>query len=104
MDAHWKLANIENKISGIRGILKITNNLTVNPKRHLTDDMVAEDVSAALKRDEMIDSHNVRVEVQDGIVRLVGTVPSWISKRAAEVDTSLTRGVIDVKNDLKVGN
>ncbi|MEJ2054001.1 MAG: BON domain-containing protein [Calditrichaceae bacterium] len=104
VDAHWKLANIENKISGIRGILKITNNLTVNPKRHLTDDMVAEDVSSALKRDEMIDSHNVRVEVQDGIVRLVGTVPSWISKRAAEVDTSLTRGVIDVKNDLKVGN
>lgn len=104
VDAHWKLSNIENKISGIRGVLKIVNKLTVVPSIRLNDAMVEKDVVAAINRDILINGDEVDVKVDDGIVKLKGTVPNWVSKRAAEVDTSLTRGVVDIKNELEVNS
>jgi len=102
VDALWKKSTIENKLAGIHGILKIENKLAVVPTQRISDENIAKDVVSALDRDILVDAENVTVKVDDSVVKLSGNVPSWASKHAAEVDASLTSGVMDVKNELDV--
>mgnify|MGYP003943353427 CR=1 FL=1 len=98
---YWKPKS-ENRVSGIRGILGIENKLAVVPSKKVEDEVVAQDVVAALDRDVLVDTEMVHVTVNDGVVTLSGTVPGWASRRAAEDDAALTVGVVGVRNELDV--
>lgn len=102
VDAYWKKAFAESKVMGIRGILGIENKLAVTPVKTISDEAVANDVVAALKRDVLVDEDQVTVEVTDGTVRLSGKVPGWASRGAAENDAIYTAGVRNVRNELKL--
>jgi len=56
----------------------------------------------ALDRDIRVNAEDVEVEVRDGIVTLTGSVPRWSARRAAGRDVSVTTGVVEVRNDLKL--
>jgi len=102
VDAFWKKAFIEDKISGIHGIVRIENKLAVVPSKDIDDEVISQDVVDAIDRDSMVDAESVTVEVNDGLVNLKGVVPSWPSRRAAHEDAERTAGVVDVNNELKV--
>jgi len=102
VDAYWKKSFVEDKISGIRGILDIENKLAVVPTERIDDEVIAQDIVAAFDRDVQVDPETITVDVKDGIATLSGVVPYPASRRAAERDASLTGGVIDVINELEV--
>ncbi len=102
VETYWKKPYAENRVSGIRGILGIENKLAVVPSKKVEDEVVAQDVVAALDRDVLVDTEMVHVTVNDGVVTLSGTVPGWASRRAAEDDAALTVGVVGVRNELDV--
>lgn len=102
VNTHWKRFLVEEKIAGIRGILHIENKLAVTPTNKIGDEIIAEDVVAALDRDIDVDPTDVEVQVSNGIVRLFGTVPHWTARESAERDASLTAGVVDVQNELRL--
>ncbi|MFP4062601.1 MAG: BON domain-containing protein [Halochromatium sp.] len=102
VNAHWKRSFVENKMGGIRGVISVENKLAVVPTKTIRDELIAENVVAALDRDIQVDARDVEVEVDDGIVKLSGNVPRWAARLAAGDDASRTGGVINVVNELKV--
>lgn len=102
VNAHWKRSFVENKMSGLHGVLAVENKLAVTPTEKIGDELIADDVVAALDRDANVNAPDVEVEVKDGVVTLSGSVPSWSASWAAEQDASRTAGVVDVKNELQL--
>lgn len=67
-----------------------------------TDTQIHHDVLEELKWDSRVDETDVGVEVDDGVVTLLGTVKSWPKRAAAEEAARRVSGVLDVANDIKV--
>jgi len=55
-----------------------------------------------LKWDSRVSWASINVEVTDGVVTLVGTVPSYMQKIAAQEAAHRVAGVLDVANDVEV--
>ncbi len=102
VDAYWKKALSEDKISGLTGIVDIENKLAVVPTEKIDDELIAEDIVSAYDRDIQVDPEDITVRVEDGIVALSGSVPYPLSRLAAERDAVFTTGVIDVDNLITV--
>lgn len=67
-----------------------------------TDQQVRQEVMNALQHDVRIDAANITVDVNQGIVHLYGTVPTYFQKVTAGEDTRQIKGVAGVQNDLVV--
>ncbi|HZT07516.1 MAG TPA: BON domain-containing protein [Chloroflexota bacterium] len=67
-----------------------------------SDSDIKSDVVAELKWDSRVDETDIGVEVQDGIVTLTGTVPSYAARIAAQNAAHRVRDVLDVVNHVDV--
>jgi osmotically-inducible protein OsmY len=67
-----------------------------------SDERIREEASDALTDDHYVDASEIEVRVEAGIVTLSGVVEDRRMKRAAEDCVERVRGVVDVKNELKV--
>jgi hypothetical protein len=67
-----------------------------------TDSGVLEAVSEALLKDPFVDARGIEVFVQDGVVRLEGSVESRSQRWRAEDVADQCYGVVDVENRLQV--
>jgi hypothetical protein len=67
-----------------------------------SDERIQEDVNEALARHPHLDASDIEVKVQNGEVRLTGTVTERHCKRMAEDIAESCSGVHDVRNELRV--
>lgn len=67
-----------------------------------TDEDIKADVVESMWRDARVDASDVAVEIDDGLARLSGTVPTYRSMWAAYDDALFTDGVVRVLNEIKV--
>jgi osmotically-inducible protein OsmY len=67
-----------------------------------SDPQLLKDVGEELKYDPSIDSSKIKIGVNDGIVTLTGTVPSYWQKVEAEKAVRRIAGVRGIVNDLTV--
>jgi osmotically-inducible protein OsmY len=75
--------------------------LIVIPTDLLTDQTIAENIQTALKNSPRIDGSAIKVSVTDGIVRLIGSVPTSLDRIQASIIVGNCRGVIDIINEIK---
>ena len=76
----------------------------VGPRGYRRDDArIREDVCDVLTENDALDASSISVAVQDGVVKLSGTVPQRLMKRLAEDLSEGCPGVRDVDNALRVG-
>ena len=68
----------------------------------INDESITQGVIDELKADDNLDESTIAVAVTDGIVHLVGTVPTGADRSDAEADAKKARGVQRVINDLRV--
>lgn len=94
VEALWQKVRAEEIASGVSGVLG------VQPVP--SDSEIGKAVRDQLRWDNQVDATDVTVEVADGQVTLIGTVPSYSAKLAAESDALMIRGVVSVENDLIV--
>jgi osmotically-inducible protein OsmY len=102
VDAYWKKVRARMEASEVIGVLGVTNKLAVVPTESIEDERIAEDVIAAMDRHVLVNPQEVNVRVNDGVVTLTGTVPSWRVKTAAHDAALYTYGVIDIVDELDV--
>jgi osmotically-inducible protein OsmY len=102
VDALWKKSRAEEIVSQLTGVTAIDNKLTGVPTKDTTDEMIAELVANALKRNPMINANAVDVKVANGVVRLAGAVPSWAAREVAYHSALYTFGAIGVDDQLVV--
>ena len=67
-----------------------------------SDEEIKRDVEAELKWDPDIDATDIAVSTKNGVVTLVGYVPSYLMKYEAEKAAKRVAGVVGVANDLEV--
>ncbi len=99
---HWEKERAEEVVSGLRGVVSVTNELAVVPTTSFSDEAIAQDVVAALGRSVLVEAGQVDVTVSGGVVRLKGSVPSAAARNAAYRAASRSAGVLNVLNDLVV--
>ncbi|MGV9103489.1 MAG: BON domain-containing protein [Candidatus Thorarchaeota archaeon] len=100
VDAYWKKLRAEDVASRATGVLNVVNELAVVPTEDVLDKAIAEDVVSALETKFTVNADDVDVKVEDGVVTLSGTLPSWTSYRAAMDAAENTLGVTDVVDQL----
>ena len=84
------------------GVRAVVNRIVVVPPVDRTDDVVKKAVKDALLADPATDSFEVSVEVDDGVVELVGTVDSWQEKQLCATVAKGVKGVVGVQNNIDV--
>jgi len=97
--AKWAAAEAARRVWGV---YNVDNEIEVRVAVPTGDDQIAADIRSALMRDADLDSSHINVEVNDGRVRLMGTVTTGWAKTRAEEDARWTRGVVGVSNELSV--
>jgi osmotically-inducible protein OsmY len=75
--------------SGIKGVKKIRNNITVDYDPSRTDYEIRSEIEAILEWDAYVDNYFIEVSVEDGRASLTGTVGSAAEKTRARTDAWL---------------
>ncbi|MFP4015475.1 MAG: BON domain-containing protein [Halanaerobiales bacterium] len=67
-----------------------------------SDDVIKQSVESQLEWDTRVDASNISIRVDNGVVTLTGTVPTYRASRAAEDTAWIVMGVTSVINNLLV--
>jgi osmotically-inducible protein OsmY len=100
VESFWKKRLADWMVCRARGVADLVNRITVVPTERIVDKSIAEAVRAAIERNANVAIDDVTITVEDRIVTLSGTVPTWSAREAARNAAALTRGVVDVIDDL----
>lgn len=102
VDRYWKKMKAEDMAGNIAGVRGIKNKLAITPTEDFKDRQIADEIMSALGRHAEVDISTINVEVENGIVTLSGTVPSWSARRIVRDTARFTAGVIDIRDNLLV--
>jgi len=82
----------------VKGVRAVVNEIIVEPSAVRHDRDLRSDIRDALDSNEAAKSYGIEVSVEDGVVRLSGTVESWQEKHLAASVAKGVRGVKAVRN------
>lgn len=99
---HWQKLGVRELVEVLGGVRGLHNELAVAPMEMLAEEIIAEEVVAALGRNVLIDAPEIDVTVIDAGVALNGRAPSYPARVAATRAASRTAGVVSVENNLIV--
>jgi osmotically-inducible protein OsmY len=86
----------------INGVTDVVNNIDYNHAwTRLPDQEIKDDVETQLYWSPFVDSQDITVAVEDGVVTLTGTVEDWSEWRDAE-ENAFEGNAKDVRNKLKI--
>lgn len=91
----------EQTVLRLEGVIGVTNQIKVAPKR--VDPMeLREEIECALEQRADREAERLRIEVHDGEVDLFGRVHSWQEKRAVIGSISHAPGVTAIRDHLRI--
>ncbi len=90
----------ESDARNVVGVFGVNNAIQVAPTVIPSDSVIEENIRNALIREAYTDSHNMTVDVSDGIAYLRGTVDTFFEKVEAGDVASRIKGVVSVENRL----
>jgi osmotically-inducible protein OsmY len=102
IDAYWKKIRAAATVQGLTGVLGVEDKLAIVPRQTFVDKSIARDIIAAMERSSQLDAETVDVTVDNGVVTLSGTVPTWAARQAAYEAALYTPGVKDVENRMTI--
>lgn len=102
VDDYWQKWRADDLAADLSGVVLVENHLTVVPTESFVDQDIAEDIEAALERNLYVVAEDITVEVENGIVTLTGTVPTYHAHAEAYNAAMNTVGVVEVHNHLTV--
>lgn len=101
VDSYWKSEKIRKMASQISGVVSIKNKVSIVPKVKISDEDIANLITKAMQNSVHVDAPKVNVKVKDGIVTLSGTLSSMNEYDSVKNIVTFTKGVVDIKNNLK---
>jgi len=101
VDHHWKTTRARQLAEGFRGVAEVKDNLAVVPSHEPGDEALASQIAEALERNVLVDEDKIRVQVDDGVATLTGSVASWAEANEVRETASATPGVVDIHERLE---
>ncbi|HEX2957676.1 MAG TPA: BON domain-containing protein [Chitinispirillaceae bacterium] len=102
VDTLWKKYRAEKLVRDAGGVMVVVNKLVVIPSGENSDERIGQDIISIFNRNSVLDVNSIAVEVQKGIVRLIGTVSGRTAFDVAEDIARYTQGVVNVDNQLVI--
>lgn len=103
IERHYNLGGLEQRQGSSQFSRTIPRGEGESKHHHRKDGWVREDVKNALYNLAEIDATEIEVAVNDGVVTLSGKVENRLSKHLAEKAAENCVGVLEVKNNLRIG-
>jgi osmotically-inducible protein OsmY len=100
VDHDYQRREVERMVRNVRGVLAVTDNVTVKPPPE--PEAVREEIEESFKREAEIDARHIRVEVSDHTARLYGHVHSLHEAEVARAAVAAAPGVATVDSHLLV--
>ena len=91
----------EQAVLRLEGVIGVTNQIKVAPKR-VNPMELREEIEGALEQRADREAERLRIEVHDGAVDLFGRVHSWQEKRAVIGSISHAPGVTAIRDHLRI--
>jgi osmotically-inducible protein OsmY len=98
---HAKTTAVEDAFQ-VRGVTFVDDELTVNYPVVPSDKEIKEDIESAFDWDYDLNEHKISVSVNEGAVKLTGSVDAYWKKVLAENDATKVNGVLDIRNELAI--
>lgn len=102
VDSFWEKVSAESDAQKATGVVDVTSKLAVVPTEKITDEILGERVMDRIDQNSIVDLDRVDVEVEDGTVRLIGTVSSWYIWNSIYDAVQYTAGVVDIEDNLVI--
>jgi len=100
VDWHFQKAAAAEDVRRLYGVTGVTDSIVIKPKVQTTT--LGDDIMHALHRSWFFDPQTIHVSVEDGTVRLTGTVPNLHDRQVAAATAWAAPGVVDVVNELTI--
>jgi osmotically-inducible protein OsmY len=100
VDWQYQKEAAEKAVRKLYGVTGVSNLVTVAPK--VSSTAVKSQIEAALRRLAELDASRIKVETEDGTVKLSGTVHSWFEREEAERAAWAAPGVRRVEDHIQV--
>jgi len=102
VDNGFEKSRAENIASGVFGVVDVENNLQISKEwEWKSGEEIKDDIETELFWSIFVDSDDIQVFVDDGVVDLYGTVTTWGEVKAA-VNNAYEGGAKKVRNHLKM--
>lgn len=101
VDFWHQRGDAERTVLRLGGVIGVTNEITVAPRR-VDPKELRQEIEFALERRADREAERLRIEVKDGAVDLFGRVHSWQEKRAVLGSISHAPGVSAVRDHLRI--
>jgi osmotically-inducible protein OsmY len=96
---HYQQAAAALDVGGLLGVVGVSNNITIMPKPSAPN--MRKNILAALRR-SWFDAKAIDVKVDEGNVRLSGTVRGWSERESAASTAWAAPGTVNVENLIRV--
>ncbi|MFX1410946.1 MAG: BON domain-containing protein, partial [Promethearchaeota archaeon] len=101
VNSYWKSEKIRKMASQISGVVSVSNKIKVVPDEEISDEDIVNLINTSMQNSVHVDAHKIDLKVKDGVVALSGTVSSMSEYDTVKNIVKFTKGVIDIKNNLK---
>jgi osmotically-inducible protein OsmY len=100
--SYWERDRAQEVVSHLKGLNDVKNEITVVPAEKVSDELIAQNIIAALEQDVVLDASKVTVKVCDGVVTLTGKAPGYSARWQAYNKAANTVGVVAVENRIDI--
>lgn len=103
VESYWKKRRAESDVNYLSGVISVKNQIAIVPTESWVDEDIAKDIVDAMKRKLDVSADDVSVHVRNGVATISGTVDDYVAWKAAFESAENTLGVVDVKDQIKIG-
>ena len=101
VNSYWKSEKIRKMASQISGVVSVKNKISIFPDVKISDEEITNLIITSMQNSVHVEAHKIDVKVKNGIVTLSGLLSSMSEYDTVKNIVEFTKGVIDIKNNLK---